>query len=275
MKQRILSGAVLVAFCAAIIVFDQNVPIALNVVVGLISLVSVMELIRAMGVERKLFLSLPSLVTAFLIPFARDDLQLLVYAIFTAALFSGMIFYHKETTFREVGVLYSMAVMIPSALQCLVALRDMGDQTVGHGMYYTLLAVFAAWVADAGAYFCGTFWGRHKMCPEISPKKTWEGAAGGMAVNILVMLLSGFVLKRFYGGDPMMNYGVLFLIGSVGSAVSILGDLSFSLIKRSCHIKDFGQAIPGHGGILDRFDSVIFTAPFVYLVARWLPPISG
>ena len=78
----------------------------------------------------------------------------------------------------------------------------------------------------------------------------------------------------FYGGTRQIHLLTLFVIGLFGSLVSVLGDLSFSLIKRSCHIKDFGNVIPGHGGVLDRFDSVIFTAPFVYLVLRLLPMVS-
>ena len=184
-----------------------------------------------------------------------------------------MIVYHKETTFKEVGVLYSMVVLIPSALQTLVSLRSLGGK---HGMFLVLIAVLSAWVADAGAYFAGTFFGKHKLCPNISPKKTVEGAVGGIIVDIVVMLLCGVAFSQlYYGGAVGVNYPVLFLIGLFGSVLSMMGDLSFSLIKRSCHIKDFGQVIPGHGGILDRFDSVIFTAPFVYILVGFLPLVPA
>ena len=82
-----------------------------------------------------------------------------------------MIVYHQETTFKEVGMLYSMVVLIPSALQTLVSLRDLSEN---HGMFYVLIAVLSAWVADAGAYFAGTFFGKHKLCPTISPKRRWR-----------------------------------------------------------------------------------------------------
>ena len=95
---------------------------------------------------------------------------------------------------------------------------------------------------------------------------------GGAVVNVIVMLLCGVLFTEFYyQGAARASYLVLGIIGFFGAILSILGDLSFSLIKRSCHIKDFGQVIPGHGGILDRFDSVIFTAPFVYLLVSYLP----
>lgn len=269
MKQRIISGAVLILFCAAILVFGNSFPLALNIAVGLISLCCLYELIKAMGLEKKWFLSAPALIAAAAVPFADGTMRLLIYFLFTGWLFSAMVLYHRETTFKEVGVLYSMVALIPSALRCLVSVRDLN---VDHGMYYMLVAVLAAWVADAGAYFAGTFFGKHKLCPEISPKKTVEGAIGGGIVNIALLMLSGLILSQgVYGGEVQANYLALFLAGLLGTPISILGDLSFSLIKRSCHIKDFGQVIPGHGGILDRFDSVIFTAPFVYLLSMYLP----
>ena len=229
----------------------------------------VQPLVPAGGLLRKWFLCAPALLTAAVVPFCQNDWEFPVYCLFTLWIFSAMIVYHQETTFKEVGMLYSMVVLIPSALQTLVSLRDLSEN---HGMFYVLIAVLSAWVADAGAYFAGTFFGKHKLCPTISPKKTVEGAMGGVAVNVIVMLLCGVLFTEFYyQGAVRASYLVLGIIGFFGAILSILGDLSFSLIKRSCHIKDFGQVIPGHGGILDRFDSVIFTAPFVYLLVSYLP----
>ena len=273
MRQRILSGAVLVLFFAALVVFNRSFPLGLNIVVALISATSVFELVKALGLSRKWFLCGPSLLTAAAVPFCNNDFEFVVYCLCTLVVFSAMILYHKETPFKEVGVLYSMVVMIPSALQTLVALRSLDSR---HTMIYVLLAVLSAWVADAGAYFAGTFFGKHKLCPSISPKKTVEGAIGGIVVDVVVMLLCGVLFSRvYYHGEVQANYFVLFLIGFFGAVLSMLGDLSFSLIKRSCHIKDFGQVIPGHGGILDRFDSVIFTAPFVYLLVGFLPLVGA
>lgn len=269
MKQRVLSGVVLTLFAAAIVVFDQIFPLALNIAVALISAAAVDELARALGLQRKWFLYGPSLLAAAAVPFCDADFQFLTYCLYTLVVFSAMIVYHHETSFKEVAVLYSMVVLIPCALQTLVSLRELNR---GHGMFYVLIAVLSAWVADMGAYFAGTLFGKHKLCPEISPKKTIEGAVGGTVADAAVMLLCGLCFSRLvYGGQVEVNYWLLGAIGLLGSWISILGDLSFSLIKRSCHIKDFGQVIPGHGGILDRFDSVIFTAPFVYVLVTFFP----
>lgn len=138
-------------------------------------------------------------------------------------------------------------------------------------MFYVIIAVFAAWVSDVGAFAAGSLWGKHKLCPSISPKKTVEGLIGGFVLNIAAMLVFGLVFSWSYGGTVPVNYLTLGLIGLFGSALSVVGDLSFSLIKRSCHIKDFSNILPGHGGILDRFDSVIFVAPFVLLLVQVLP----
>lgn len=269
MKQRVISGVVLTGFLAAIVVFDQIFPMALNIAVGLVSLAAVDELAKALNLQRKWFLFLPSLAAAAAVPLCGGEAQFVVYCLYTLAVFSAMIVYHHETSFKEVAVLYSMVVMIPCALSTLVSLRELNR---GHGMFYVLIAVLAAWVADVGAFFAGTLFGKHKLCPEISPKKTVEGAVGGLVADVAVMLLCGVWFSLvFYQGQVGVNYLALALIGLLGSPISILGDLSFSLIKRSCHIKDFGQVIPGHGGMLDRFDSVIFTAPFVYVLVSFLP----
>lgn len=267
--QRVLSGVVLALFLIAIVVFDQIFPLALNIAVAIISLAAVDELVRALGLQRKWFLYVPSMAAAAAMPFCGTDHQFLLYCAYTLVVFSAMIVYHHETSFKEVAVLYSMVVIIPCALHTLVSLRELNR---GHGMYYVLVAVLAAWSADVGAYFAGTFFGKHKLCPEISPKKTVEGYIGGIASDVAVMLLSGVWFSAvYYQGQVEVNYLALFLVGFFGSTISVLGDLSFSLIKRSCHIKDFGQVIPGHGGVLDRFDSVIFTAPFVYVLVTYLP----
>ncbi len=273
MKQRVLSGTILVVFLAAVIVFDQSFPLALNIAVALIAAAAAYEIGKAVGLEKEPALFLPSLAAAAAVPFCNGQYQFLVYALYTLAICSAMLACHSRVSFKDVFVLYSMVVIIPCALRSLVLLRDLDR---AHGMFYVLVAIFSAWLADVGAFFAGTFFGRHKLCPNISPKKTVEGAAGGLAFNVAVLLLGGLAVSRIYAADQVaVSYLPLFLAGFFGTFVSILGDLSFSLIKRSCHIKDFGQVIPGHGGILDRFDSVIFTAPFVYLLVSFIPIISA
>lgn len=130
------------------------------------------------------------------------------------------------------------------------------DQT---GMYSILkwLALLSAFGSDIFAYFTGVFFGKHKMCPNLSPKKTFEGLAGGIVGSAVCCGLFGYFLCREFLWSCV-------IIGFLGAAISVCGDLTASAYKRKMGIKDYGNLIPGHGGIMDRFDSVLFTAPFVY-----------
>lgn len=272
MKERILSGATLVAFVAAIVIFNSSFPYALNIVLALVSAFGIWELISALGIQQRHFLAWPSVAMALAVPFCPDAFYLqLVFYIYTLLIFTGLLFHHQEVTFRELGVIYSMSILIPWALRTLVSIRNLEND--GHGMFYVIITISAAWVADAGAYFVGNFLGKHKLCPNISPKKTIEGAVGGLLVDVLLLMLFGLIFQTYYQGTVEIHYWVLAVLGAGGAITSILGDLSFSLIKRSCHIKDFGQVIPGHGGILDRFDSVVFVSPFVFLFVSVCPII--
>ncbi len=270
MKQRIFSGAILIIFLSAVVVFNKSFPLALNIVLAIISALCIYELIRAIGFDKRLFISIPAIVTAAIVPLVGySDLTILLLCGYTAVFFLSLLAHHKEVSFSELAVIYSMVIIIPVAMRTLVDLRSIGG---AHGMFYVLIAILASWAADAGAFFVGTLIGKHKLCPNISEKKTVEGAIGGVIINIGVMLLCGYLFSGvFYGGTKEVCYIMLAVIGLVAGLTSILGDLSFSLIKRSCHIKDFSKIIPGHGGILDRFDSVIFTAPAIYILVSYFP----
>ena len=130
------------------------------------------------------------------------------------------------------------------------------------------------WLADAGAYFGGSRFGKKKLCPKISPKKTVEGAVSGFIIGTVLSLLVGIIFEAFFfKNGETVNYIYLLIFSLLGAVVSIVGDLSFSLIKRSCGVKDYGSLMPGHGGMLDRFDSVIFTAPILMILNMYLPII--
>jgi phosphatidate cytidylyltransferase len=270
LKTRIASAITLIVFLAAIVICNGVVPLALNFAIGLISVLAVNEIITALGLAKNLILLIPSLLFSAALPFLTAQYWYgVAYFLYTIVIFSALIFYHSDITFREVGVIYSMSLLIPSALGTIISLREIGGE---HGMFYVIIGIFSAWTADVGAYFAGTFLGKHKLCPNISPNKTVEGAVGGLLLNVAAMLVFGYLFHAiYYAYSVEISYLPLFLIGIFGTVISILGDLSFSLIKRSCHIKDFGEMIPGHGGILDRFDSVIFEAPFVYFLVQIFP----
>ena len=138
-------------------------------------------------------------------------------------------------------------------------------RTLPYGRFVYALIFFSSWICDTFAYFSGRLFGRHKMAPVLSPKKTIEGAVGGAAGSTLVCFITGIVAEAVYPGARVRL--AFALIGLAGSVISMIGDLAASAVKRDHGIKDYGSVIPGHGGIMDRFDSVIFTAPVIYLLA--------
>ena len=131
------------------------------------------------------------------------------------------------------------------------------------GVFLLLITLCAAWLADSGAYFAGTFLGKTHLCPEISPKKTVEGLIGGVAANGVIMLIVSLVYRYIVKGYPV-HFVWIVLAGMVCAIIGLIGDLTASIIKRQTGIKDYGNIMPGHGGVMDRFDSVLLVAPFMY-----------
>ena len=184
--------------------------------------------------------------------------------VFSAALFGEMLLSKAKLPFEKVMVCIAGGLLIPYLLCSLVRLRNMEL-----GKLYILLPLVLAFMSDTFAYFVGKFLGKHKLAPTISPKKTVEGFVGGIAGSVFGMLIFGLVLVLFFDQKVNFFYGIFY--GVLGSLASVLGDLTFSVIKRQTGIKDYGKIIPGHGGILDRFDSVIVVAPLTEALLVILP----
>ena len=179
----------------------------------------------------------------------------LMSTVFLLALFGELLAAHTELKFRSVCLAIFAGAVLPFLLGALVRLRYLPN-----GAFYIITAFLLAMVPDTGAYFAGSFFGKHKLCPIISPKKTVEGAVGGVAGAALLGVIYAFAVN---GGNSVPQFA---LICAAGAVISMIGDLAASAIKRDKDIKDYGTLIPGHGGILDRFDSVIFTAPVIYFL---------
>ena len=136
------------------------------------------------------------------------------------------------------------------------------------GSYIVWLVFLCSWGCDTCAYCVGVLIGKHKMSPKLSPKKSVEGAVGGVLGAALLTILYGLAFKKAMGTE-VSHILIMGAISAVGALISMVGDLTASAIKRNYEIKDYGTLIPGHGGILDRFDSVIFTAPIIYFLAAY------
>lgn len=183
---------------------------------------------------------------------------------FTALCFAELLISHGKLPFQQVAITMVAGLLIPFLLSALVRIR------LQEGGVYLIAAPFVmAFMTDTGAYLVGCTMGKHKLCPIISPKKTVEGLVGGILGGIVGVVVYGLVLQRFCGFT--INYLFAVIYGAVGAGSATLGDLMFSVIKRQTGIKDYGKLLPGHGGILDRFDSVTVVAPVAELLLLILP----
>ena len=189
-------------------------------------------------------------------------------AAYSLVLFLLLLRNHAELRFEAVCTAFFAGLILPYLLCALVRI-----QTMDHNRAYILIPFVAAFSSDSGAYFVGCAIGKHKLAPVISPKKTVEGAIGGVLCGIAGMIVYCLVLK--YGMDLSANCLRGALYGAVGAVVCIVGDLTFSVLKRQTGIKDYGNLLPGHGGVLDRFDSMVSVAPVMELLITGLPLIGG
>ena len=183
-----------------------------------------------------------------------------------------MLHNHEKTKFSQIAFVIVSSLLVPYAFSRLMFFRDVAvyypdrGYTTAHGVFLILFLLFSACFTDTFAYFTGSFLGKHKLCPKISPKKTVEGAIGGVLGCVLVNVILYAVYDNLIFANPVHNYLAIILISIVLSVVGMCGDLTASLIKRNYGIKDFGNLIPGHGGIMDRFDSILFVCAAFYAV---------
>lgn len=276
MKQRIISSVAGLFILALVIsLFDT---VALNTAVAIIIVLSLYELFSAAG-QLKLPITPVAIVFGAVIPFFSTSLlsKILpaVCFIFALLLFCLMIKHHKTVSAEEIGFVFFFTISIAMATSCFVYMRDILGRAVG--LYAVVVTLCGAWMNDTGAYFTGVFLGKHKLAPEISPNKTVEGFFGGIIVSVISQLIAGFLYTQacaFYGVTVDINYLALAIVSPFIAVVSVVGDLSASVMKRQFGIKDFGNIMPGHGGVLDRFDSVYLCAVLVYNLFRFSPLIT-
>ena len=257
MKTRILTAIVATAVLIPVLIFSAT-PI-FPVAVAFVAVVSLYELFHCVGVG-ELHISLPMYISAVLMIFwaryAENGQSFSVVAFSLASvillyLFAVAVLSHGKFSFEALGVIFSASLYIIAACCTLIYVRDIERG----GKFIYLLIFLGAWITDIFAYFTGMLLGKHKLIPDVSPKKTVEGSVGGTLFCAIFFVVFGVIMNCYFGGES--NFLLLAIGGVAIAVISQIGDLIMSVIKRHYGIKDFGKLFPGHGGMLDRFDSIL------------------
>ena len=267
MLTRILTGICLGLLAIPIGYFSHT--LVLVAVVALLSAIGVFEMLRCLGLHKNYHLAIPSYAIAVIAPaltrllnaFTENGLMLFaffyLYALYVLAC---AMFSKGKILFADAAKAVVSTAYIVCGFSCVVATRDLPN-----GMFLLIMVFVVAFSTDIFAYFSGMLFGRHKLIPEVSPKKTVEGAIGGTLISAAAFVGCAILYANLYEvGRPHVLS--LFACGVALSFVSQVGDLIASFIKRERDVKDYGHLFPGHGGVLDRFDSVVAVAPVLYLL---------
>lgn len=273
MKQRILVAVVGIPLLLAVLCWAPDWATAL--LLAALSVIAAHELLTAVcGAEKaKRWTALPAVTGALVIAVvyfsgehyadspAGTVLRWLIAAAVLALLLASVLTYGRPgaLVLQDVCVMAVAGLVIPWAFSCMLQLR-----MLPHGAGMVLMPLVAAFCSDSAALFTGMACGRHKMAPLVSPHKTVEGALGGIAGGVVGMVI--FRIVFYFCTLVPLHIGWCVVIGLAGALMGELGDLSFSVIKRQVGIKDYGRLLPGHGGVLDRFDSVLFATPMIWMI---------
>lgn len=263
-KTRLLSGIVLVALALILIITGGEL---LLVSAFVISCIGMYELYRVFAAEKSTLAAAGYLAAAVYYcnlewNFIPDILML--FMAFIILLMFVYVFAYPKYHSRQVMAVFFGLFYVAVMLSYVYRIRELS-----RGLYLAFLVFLCSWGCDTCAYCVGILIGRHKMSPKLSPKKSVEGAVGGVVGAALLTALYSFAFRAQMEIDAA-EIGILAVIAAVAALISMVGDLTASAIKRNYDIKDYGHLIPGHGGILDRFDSVIITAPIIFYLARYM-----
>lgn len=259
MKTRIISGIIIGAVVTAVITCGKLIsPIFITAFISLCAAVAIYELLfNVVGIKSK-----PAIIGSVIFGLAAPAVNSIISENFvfyillciTYFMYSAVVILinHKKFSISQIFAFCAMPMIVSFAFSCLETVINYRD-----GLYYLLLLIGFSSICDTGAYFVGVTLGKHKLCPEISPKKTVEGAVGGIVTALIYVL----IVSLSFGKAE--NLIVTLIVTVPFCIIGMLGDLFASVIKRSVGIKDYGTLIPGHGGMLDRFDSILFIAPIM------------
>lgn len=269
---RTIMASVMIALLLVLALWAPPVWMALAVAV--LAVIAVWELMHTVGGVEDLQMLICPAVSAAAIPmgyyFECGETVVRACLVFLmVALFAGAVFTYGTpgaVKFSTVMAGLFIGVLVPFCMTALLQLRMMEN-----GGALVIMAFVITAVSDTGGYFGGMFFGKHKGVLKCSPNKSLEGFVGSFLGGILGIMIFGLIVDKAAGIE--VNYLYLLLYAILGNVTCQIGDLAFSVIKREHQIKDYGNLIPGHGGVLDRFDSIIFTAPLILLLMSRIPAL--
>lgn len=272
MAIRIISSIIGLPILIGLVFFGG---IGLKIAILIASLIGMYEFFKAFSQKNVLLHSIGYCFACVYIIFINQIINKSNYfnifvSVFIIILLIYSVVFHTQTNAFE-----SMTTFFGFFYICFLISHIYLIREYTYGNLFVWLAFISAWGCDTGAYFTGVTIGKHKLIPALSPKKTIEGSVGGVVVATILAFLYGLVIKRYFVLEDVNIVLLCVLTGAIGSILAQIGDLAASAMKRYTKIKDFGNLIPGHGGIIDRFDSVLLTAPVVYYIMLFLINAAG
>ena len=293
MKQRVLTSLGIGVVGIPILIFSQY--IVYPIFLGFLSAIAAWELLRVFGFEKRLEIAIPSYAVAGSLPiFAHDSItkgnQSAYLLIVGAVIFAFLLYLNAVCVIGKEIIVRRNAERSDDGKQKILEFGDIAEvflaityvtvsftsmsltRYMPNGKYIFGLVFIAAWMCDVFAYFTGRMFGKHKLAPHLSPKKTVEGSVGGILFAVIGCVLYGLIIEKVTGLNA--RYVVLALLGLVLSIISQVGDLFASLIKREHGVKDYSQMLPGHGGVMDRFDSILAISTVLMAVCMLFAPFA-
>ncbi len=261
---RISSGTILIALTILLNLPGGDITL---IATAAISMLGLYELYKVIGTHRSpiMYAGLAAVICYFgNLRFEFVDSPMIIFVAFLIVLLFVLVLSYPKYTAAQVGISYFGLFYVACMLSYVYQIRQMPG-----GRYLVWLVFLCTWGSDSAAYAAGSLWGKHKMAPVLSPKKSIEGAVGGV-IGAMALTAIYVLIRRGPLEADTTKIIVLVLIAGVAGLISMFGDLAASAIKRNYDIKDYGYLIPGHGGILDRYDSVIIVAPIIYYLAYYL-----
>ncbi len=273
LKQRLIFGILGIMLALGVLIFCSEKVI--GVCVGVIALIGIYEFYKVNSLFKNKSVSVYAGFIFSALIFAAtvfyegiiDKYLMLILTAYVFVLMLLLVLCHSKCTFKDAALSFLGTIYITFFFLHIIFIRC---SNLG---YLNIWLIFiSAWATDTFAYFAGRLLGKHKLCPSISPKKTVEGAVGGVIGCIVFICIYVFFCVKYAGVNANYLYAVVFAV--LTAVASQLGDLAASCIKRENNVKDYGNLIPGHGGILDRFDSALLISPLVYYFILYLPVIT-